>query len=225
MKKIIVLILIFSTFIFASKKVPVERGWRFGEFNKKEENKTKIDLAKVLLEILKLQREQLKVQKEILAKVKSIDKRVNPKPIIITKPDGTKCVANSSADCFLMPLAKDALRIPVLAKYLQNPTKENAKEWYRWLSEYFRRVSIATQSYLLVTRELNEVTSKYGFDTFSAFNPLINNRFYERMKILNLDILARHSKRFKLIFFFGMTKELEKRRILRHTINFVSVIL
>lgn len=115
-----------------------ESGWRFGDKQLApldlEEKKKQKDL---LSELVKIAKEQLKVQKKML---KIMQEQFDPEPKEITLKDGTKCIANSSAKCFEMPLEPVAKRIPVLGKWVSDPTKENAKEWLKWQAKYFNEV-------------------------------------------------------------------------------------
>lgn len=120
----------------------IQKGWAYGEdANQPEEDivplpkfKGKKDALSILEEMLMVQKEQLKEQKKIR---EILQEQYDPKPHMIKKADGTKCIANSSADCFEFPLIAEAKRVPVMANYLKNPHDENAVgEWKKWLATY-----------------------------------------------------------------------------------------
>lgn len=98
--------------------------------------KAKNSTEAILLELLKESKKQTRLQTEIRDILK---KEFAPEPVLITKEDGTKCIENSSADCFVMPMIAEARRIPVLAAWMQNPTEDNAKNYMQWQSKLFDR--------------------------------------------------------------------------------------
>lgn len=95
----------------------------------------KMSEKKILIEILKEQKKQTAIQAEIL----HILKVTNDLPEEITV-NGKKCLSNSSAECFKMPIIKDAARIPVMRQWLEKPTVENALEYYKWQSKYLNQI-------------------------------------------------------------------------------------
>lgn len=122
----------------------IQKGWAFGDdasFQNQDEivpqqvvKKTKRDAATILEEILIVQKEQLKEQKKIR---EILEEQYDPKPKVIVKADGTKCIANSSADCFDFPLIAEAKRIPVMANHFKNPHDSKATaEWKKWYATY-----------------------------------------------------------------------------------------
>lgn len=121
----------------------IQKGWAFGEdadVQQEQEiviqpsRKTKRDAATILEEMLVVQKEQLKEQKKIRA---ILEEQYDPKPKVITKADGTKCIANSSADCFDFPLIAEAKRVPVMANHFKNPHDAKATaEWKKWYAVY-----------------------------------------------------------------------------------------
>ncbi|MDD3465634.1 MAG: hypothetical protein PHE67_00675 [Campylobacterales bacterium] len=132
------------------KSDEVERGWVFGDDNDnnktnntdeqitvtpdKNNRKGQRDLVAILEDMLAIQKEHLKEQKRIR---QILEEQFDPKPKLITKADGTKCIANSSADCFDFPLIPEAKRIPVMAEYLSHPNDmQKVSEWKRWFSKY-----------------------------------------------------------------------------------------
>ena len=95
---------------------------------KKEEDR---DYLKLIYEENK---KQTKIQKQILDILK---RKLDPKPPIITKADGTKCVANSSPDCFdyasLIMNHPEVIKIPVLKDFLSDPYDLNkAAKYLQW---------------------------------------------------------------------------------------------
>jgi len=93
------------------------------------------DVKKLLAELLKVAKEQKSLQQKIY-NLLSEEFNPTPKKVII---NGKECIENSSKDCFVMPLTKDAKKIPVLKALLTNPTPETAKNWLQWYSVYMNR--------------------------------------------------------------------------------------
>lgn len=134
-----------STKTQAKDNSVAERGALFYEFNsdnnsteqQKEDSTASTqnstpDITKILEELLKVAKEQRDIQKEILEALKE---EFNPTPqkVVI---NGVECIENSSADCFVMPLTKDAKRIPVIKELVTNPTPETAKNYLQWQAKY-----------------------------------------------------------------------------------------
>lgn len=110
----------------------------------------------ILMEILKVSREQLVTQKEILSILKE---EFRPEPKIVTKSDGTQCIENSSADCFVVPLTAEARRIPVMARWQREHSVEAAYEYNRWQAKLEENVIDAAQALTLSL-------SKYGTEAY-----------------------------------------------------------
>ncbi|PAF53835.1 hypothetical protein BKH42_03645 [Helicobacter sp. 13S00482-2] len=138
-KKIIAIgLMVFcSQSLFAQKEEKIGRGWL--QYDDPAQQKEQKDLGKnsekeILLAILKEQRKQTEIQMQIL----DILKVTNDLPEII-EVNGKKCLSNSSVDCFKMPIIKDAARIPVMKKWLEEPTIENALAYYKWQTKYLNQ--------------------------------------------------------------------------------------
>jgi hypothetical protein len=111
-----------------------KEGWHFQIGDGVKEPEEKIDLEKeseksLLMKILIESKKQTELQQEIL---KVLQKTFDPQPEYIVGDDGERCIANSSAKCFKMPVIGDALRVPVLRAYVENPNIETATEYKKW---------------------------------------------------------------------------------------------
>ena len=99
-----------------------ERGFAFYENNKKIEKPVDYAVNKVEpnnrdnQEIVLLLKKILEVNIEIRDILK---KEYDPQPKTITNEKGEKCVANSSADCFEMPITNEAKKVPVYKEWLE----------------------------------------------------------------------------------------------------------
>lgn len=194
----------------------IQKGWAFGDDSARNEEgegevqtaikKTKRDIPTILEEILAINKEQLKEQKKIRS---ILEEQFDPKPKTITKADGTKCIANSSADCFDFPLIAEAKRVPVMANYLQHP--EDAKavaEWKKWFAKYLNHnfdIGKATE-YDTATNGSNSFQTDYRTDGFDSYGGYFNVAKEEHNKeILN----AFGKKSLSLKMYFGKTKDLD----------------
>lgn len=178
MKKILLAVIV-SNALFASQanNSKPETGWRFGETPKSEIKKK--DIKKMLEILLKIQKEQLKTQKEILAILKK-QFAPEPKKIVI---NGKECIENSSAECFKMPITPQAARIPVLKNWLENPTKENAKEWLRWQAKYFTQIFNVGNSLQFAIAQWGDKAyplsfERDGFETAGGYSTVLEDKRY-----------------------------------------------
>lgn len=155
-----ILCVVFAVSVFADQGLPekkhrssesekgykvsdIQKGWAFGDdpnATPQEESvrvqpvKGKCDTICLLTKILEVGERQLKEQTKIR---EILEEQYDPKPKIITRADGSQCIANSSADCFDFPLIAEAKRIPVLANSLKNPQDQQAvMEWKKWYAVY-----------------------------------------------------------------------------------------
>jgi hypothetical protein len=163
-------------------------------------NKTVVEL---LAEILKVQREQLRVQKKILA---ILQEQFNPKPKLVTV-NGKQCIANSSADCFVMPLTPVAKRIPVLKNWLLHPSIKTAAAYIKWQSKYLREISKAAYAYdFAVTEYGNKIAqvdySQPSFEETLGYTNVIRDKY--RQFLIN-----KYKDDFKLYIFMGLNPDLD----------------
>lgn len=198
MKKIILTILLNALLIANENNVSkIETGWNFYENDNitKEDKKCNCkDFLTLLKEMKSELAEQTKIQKEILALLK---KEIDPEPEKIVV-NGKECVANSSAECFKMPVTAEAKKIPALQMWLENPTLQNAANYLQWQSKYFKEVfkradmfpaainQFGTEAYPLNYRSVSYINLS-GFDPRkNATKKYLNNSIAR----LNLEFVA-----------------------------------
>lgn len=115
---------------FDTKKITSEESQ---EELKKEPLSKKIELD-ILQKILDENRKQTKIQEKILS---LLEEELDPKPKEVVV-NGKKCIANSSADCFVLPMISEAKRVPVMAEFLKDPYDlKKAGEYLRWQASLF----------------------------------------------------------------------------------------
>lgn len=182
-----------------AKEEKIGRGWLQYEDAPQQKNEKisakpqdKISEKDILLSILQEQKKQTKLQEEIL----HILKVTNDLPEMI-EVNGKKCLSNSSAECFKMPIIKDAARIPVMKKWIENPTIENAKAYYKWQSKFLNQSFDAGYSLNLASIStpplLGNVPSYVSDGTDEAIkqrdNYVFNDIFKSLSNNMELDIL------------------------------------
>lgn len=191
--------LICFTALQAKEKEKIGRGWLQYEDapQQKNEGNTKksperMSEKDILLSILQEQKKQTKLQEEIL----HVLKVTNDLPEMI-KVNGKECLSNSSAECFKMPITKDAARIPVMKRWMEEPTVENAKAYYEWQSKLLNQVSDAGYSLNLASIStppiLGDVPVSVSDGTADPLKQrddyVFNNIIKKMSKNMELDIL------------------------------------
>ena len=215
--KIIIVSVVTSTWLAAAPYRAVENkeqgnkmenGWRFD--GTKESNSTlmgsKKSTQRLLEELLKVAKEQRDIQKEIL---KIMQDRFDPQPKEITLKDGTKCIANSSAKCFKMPLEPVSRQIPVLGKWIAEPTKENAKAWLQWQATYFSHVFRAANAMQFAVAQWGK--EAYPISSNGSSYRLATGEgevVYDRAKVEFVNAL---SDKFEVFLFFGDSPAMDTR--------------
>lgn len=135
-----------------NSSVNIKHGWYWEDVNKTKKPKLKKMLKMVNpkndkrkpKEILSSIDNQMKVQTLLLSKMLQILEynfpRRTPK-YTINKKTGKKCLTNSNADCFVMPVVPEAQQVPVLKNFIRKPNLETAKEWLRWFATYQNKIA------------------------------------------------------------------------------------
>jgi len=93
---------------------------------------------KLLQKMVDEQKENKTISIAILEKLK--EAFPNPTPKMYIDSNGKKCITNSSADCFLIPVIKEAQNIPALKNWLRNPSPENSKVYLKWMARYMKQI-------------------------------------------------------------------------------------
>jgi hypothetical protein len=182
------------------KGSPFERGFRFGDFddNSTTPPKTKKSIADILDEMLKVQKKQLKVQKKILAILQD-EFDPQPKKIIV---NGKECIENSSAECFKMPLLHpDGKKVPVLGKFVTNPSVENAREYLKWHAKFLKSAFKGGEAITLAMNQFGPAAyplnyNRFEYDTPGAYSKVLQKRN-------NKAVLNALSNEIEIFFFLG----------------------
>lgn len=193
-----------------------ERGYHFSglDENTTSASQQRKTQQKLLEELVKIAKDQLKVQKEILDEVKQIR---NPRPEKIVV-NGKECIANSTPECFQMPLVDKAKKIPVYKNWLRSPNEKNTLALVQWESKYFNKISnVAHMRDFVITKygpkALKTNFNRSSFDSIGGAHKVVrqdNNRY-----LLN-EIT---SKKFEIILFYGKNPELDYQSFYNYNKN------
>lgn len=192
-------------------KPKLERGFRFGDVKKDsdEEELKKKSQKELLEELVKLNRKQLKEQERIR---EILENEYDPQPKMMTLPDGTKCVENSSAKCFKMPMINEIKKIPVYVDAYQKRDLESMKKKEMWEGTYV--LNVLKLSYLK-GQAIRELGPEYPLAT----KPLgtINNYGYDSvaLKKYRKSLVDKNMSKFELNIFIGLNKSLDMYSLVR----------
>ncbi|HIE59711.1 MAG TPA: hypothetical protein EYP82_07270 [Hydrogenothermaceae bacterium] len=182
------------------KGSPFERGFRFGDVNSSAvpRPKTKRSMQDIPEEMLKVQKKQLKTQKRIL---EIIENEFDPQPKKIVV-NGKECIENSSAECFKMPLLHpDGKKVPVLGKFVTEPTVENAREYLKWHAKFLKSAFKGGEAITLAVNKFGPKAYPLNYDRFEYDTPgAYSSVLKERNNKAVLDAL---SGEVEIFFFFG----------------------
>jgi len=173
--------------------------------------KKKIEQAEDTKELLKQialsLAEQNKINKKILERLEYAYPNNTPKYGVNSK--GEKCLANSSADCFIMPVIAEGQHVPVLKKFLRNPSPENSKEWLKWQGKYFGHISKVSHG--LRFAFLNGGSDVYKTETNYVYG---DNLFFSKSEasqgVREAKIISKYRKQLGYLIFLGQNSIYEQ---------------
>lgn len=169
--------------------------------NVTQSNNCCTEMLRTMKKILEEEQKQTKIQTKIL---KILQKRMDPQPKVITV-NGKKCIANSSAECFQMPITAAAQRVPALAAWMKNPTMANTVNYLRWQAKYFKEIFRRADSFPLAVTQFGEkayplAAHRLGYTSLQGFN----------IKDLKMKrIIAATKKNYKYLIFLGLNSDLD----------------
>lgn len=175
------------------------RGWlKYDDESKQPQNQPqqinpKATEKDLLIAILQEQKIANRIQMEML----EIMKVVHDLPRMV-EVNGKKCLSNSSEDCFVMPIIGDGARIPVMRKWLENPTVENALAYYKWQSKYLNHSLNAGYSL-----EMAAKNTRYPFAGTPRHLNKITGEAHDQREEMTKDILKKHSAKMEIAILMG----------------------
>jgi len=181
-----------------------ERGYLFDGLDENQTSNPQLSQKMLLAQLIKIAKEQLKVQKKILEEVKQIRK---PKAETIVV-NGKECIANSSAECFQMPLTPTAQKIPVYKNWLRNPNEKNSLALIQWESKYFNGISRSAHSKDFTITKYGDKALKTSFNR-SNFDSIGGEHRVVREKNREYLLNKIGKDTFEMYLYFGKNAEMD----------------
>lgn len=234
MKKYLFWLLIPFVFINAAYQAPQlkktfdgEKGWWWYEEEivdpKTEEikivtyklspaEKLRIDSQEKTNKLLKMMIEEQKENKKlnvlILERLNYAFPNTTPKYTKNSKT-GKKCLTNSSAECFIMPVVTEGQHIPVLKDFLRNPSPNNSKKWLQFQAKYFNHVNKISQG--LRFAYLKDGSDAYPIATDYTYGDNLWNASSSNMKLAREEkIISSMKDELAYLIFIGQSKTYER---------------
>ena len=196
------------------KSAEFQHGWNFYEENNTSSSKKQTIQIKsqeknaiaLLQQILDENKKQTKLQKEIRDLLKS---EYDPDPEVITLKDGTECIANSSAECYKMPITSEAKKIPVLVAFMKDPTNvEKAAAYAKWQSKHYQKAFDGGHALQFST--LQYADSSYSLPVYGAGFRNANGASDTLLrKKIDISKLHKFKDRYKLKIFVGLNADMD----------------
>lgn len=199
-----------KTFNQVDDKYNDEKGFAFyiDDKNNKKQKKAKKDLkcdCNKLLEKLESIEKENKEQTKIQTKIyELLESKIHPKAKMITV-NGKKCLANSSRECYKMPIMGDMREIPAFVNWMNDPSPQNTYTYLRWQSKHIQEIGKRGASFPLAKAQFGKdaypLPSKpMGYLDIKGFN--IKDKMTKNMILSNKD-------KFNFLIFFGKNKDLD----------------
>lgn len=188
-----------------------ERGFAFYENNKKIEKPVDYAVNKVEpnnrdnQEIVLLLKKILEVNIEIRDILK---KEYDPQPKIITNEKGEKCVANSSADCFEMPITNEARKVPVYKEWLEKGDMQSSLKKKQWEAKYFNEISNRAYMDIAALNQFGSAAYPVNYNTYSHNNTTGYATTVLRDKI-EKSVIEKNLDKVNFIYFIGLNNDLD----------------
>ncbi len=190
-------------------KSKIEQGFRFGQVPSGGDDLKSKTQKQLLEELVKLSKKQLKEQKRIR---EILEEEYDPQPKMITMPDGTECIENSSSKCFKMPIIAEVKKIPAIAEAYKNPTLKNIKNREMWYGTYV--LNVLKDSYLK-GQAIRELGQKYPLATKPLGTIETTGADSVALSKYRKHIVNTNMKNFKLNIFLGKNKSLDMYSLVR----------
>ena len=174
--------------------------------------KLKIDSQEKTNKLLKIiaieSKENKKLNQAILGRLNYAFPNHTPKYTKDSKT-GKKCLTNSSAECFIMPVIAEGQHVPVLKDFLRNPSPKNSKKWLQFQAKYFNHVNKVSQG--LRFAFLKDGSEAYPINTDYAYGDNLFNAQSENMRVGREEkILLGMKDEIAYLIFLGESKVFEK---------------
>ena len=181
-----------------------ERGFAYFEKNGKEVNKIKEGINEKD-SITKLLKKILKVNTEIRDILKA---EYNPEPQIIINSEGNECVANSSADCFVMPITNEAKKTPVYKNWLEKGDLESSLKKKQWEAKYFEEISKRAYMDMAAMMQFGKEAYPVNYNSFNYNNTTGYGTTTLRKKI-EKSVLEKNLDKVNFLYFIGEDEDMD----------------
>lgn len=190
----------------------VEKGFEFygGEKQAKGNPKDTNLILQYLKEIRDENKEQTKIQRDIL---NLLEKKMDPKPKEITKKDGTKCIANSSPECFdyasLIENNPEVTKIPALKDFLSNPyDMKKTSTYLQWQNQLMNHSFNTGNALQMAGEQWGDQVNTLG-TTRSTYNTSGGVANASLIPAAKQKYFSELSKAIEITIFIGMSNNLD----------------
>lgn len=176
-----------------------DKDGKLQEVKTKMSNKEKLEYEKDIT-IIKIMQRQEAALKDIKERLEYAYPDVAPKYSLNSK--GEKCLTNSSADCFVLPIQAEAQQVPVIKDWLADPSPTNSKKYLQWQAKYFNHLSKISAG--LHFSFLNGGPDAYPTDTTFVYDGNLASSLTEDVAgYRKVEILKQFKNKIGLMFFLG----------------------
>ena len=188
----------------------IAKGFEYYDGTQLEDKKDKNLILNYLKKIKEENEKQTKVQEKIYKLLKST---LDPDPTIITKKDGTKCVANSSSDCFdyasLIANNPEVKKIPAMKDFLSDPyDMKKVVEYQKWQAELFKHAFNTGNSIQLAAEQFGDKAFPLGLNrsTYNSATGVAEGSLIPEVRRMYLEEIK---QKFEITFFLGFNTNLD----------------
>jgi len=161
----------------------------------------------LLKELIKEQKETKKLTAIVAERMMYAYPNVAPKWTTNSKT-GKKCLTNSSADCFVMPVITEAQNFPALEIFLRNPSPENSKNWLQVQAKYFNQINKVSNG--LRFAYLKDGDEAYPVNTTYSYGDSLSDPDSKNMRIAKEEkMIIGMKENIAYLFFVGDNKKFE----------------
>jgi len=165
--------------------------------------------AEKMDELIKTMKENNELQKKILKRLLYAFPDTVPE-YTINKKTGKKCKTNSSADCFVMPVIKEAQNsVPVMATMLRNPSSQNVKNYLEWQGTYFNQAFKIGNGFSLVSKQYGRSLTNIDGMGYTQM-PLEGSRQNDIGNIQKAATFKKLDDKLGIMLFVGLSREHER---------------
>jgi hypothetical protein len=149
------------------------------------------------------------LQEKILAKLDYAFPRTTPEWTTNSKT-GEKCKANSSAECFVMPVIAEAQQsVPAMVEMLREPSVKNVKNYLEWQAVYMNQAFQVGRGFQMVSLQYERDVNKLD-GTYHTQLPTMGNMQNDVDQMQRSAVIMRLKKKLGVLVFIGKTDAIER---------------